>query len=187
MKKYLFAIVLGVLLASPVYAQMGAEKMAPAPASNPITAGEKGSYEMVKGYILKSAELAPPAVFAFKATTEVRTFGQIVGHIADANYMMCSAAAGEKSPGSGDIEKTKKTKADLSSALAESFAYCDKVFAAMTDADGAQVVKFMGDMDSAKLSILSFNTAHDFEHYGNLVTYLRLNKLVPPSTQMGAR
>ena len=187
MKKYLFAFVLGVLLTAPAYAQMGAEGMAAAPSPNPITSGEKSSYELVKGYVVKAAEVAPPAVFAFKATPEVRSFGQIVGHIADANYMMCSAAAGEKSPGSGDIEKTRTTKAALSSALAESFAYCDKVFAAMTDTEGAKLEKFMMGGDMAKLSILSFNTAHDFEHYGNLATYLRLNKIVPPSTQSGAR
>lgn len=91
----------------------------------------------------------------------------------------------EKSPSGGDIEKTKTTKADLSKALAESFAYCDKVFAGMTDATGAKTVKFMMGGDMAKLSILSFNTAHDWEHYGNLVTYMRLNKMVPPSSQGG--
>jgi hypothetical protein len=99
MKRYLSAFVFGVLLASPVYAQMAAEGMAAAPSPNPITAGEKSAYDMVRGYIVKAAAIAPPAVFAFKATPDVRSFGQIVGHIADSNYMMCSAAAGEKSPG----------------------------------------------------------------------------------------
>jgi hypothetical protein len=99
--------------------------------------------------------------------------------------MMCSAAAAERSPDSGDIEKTKTSKAALSQALAESFAYCDGVFTAMTDADGAKPVKSIMGGDMAKLSILSFNTAHDFEHYGNLATYFRLNKIVPPSSQGG--
>jgi uncharacterized damage-inducible protein DinB len=164
---------------------MGGTGTKAASTANPITAGAKATYDMVKGYITKSAEAAPDAVFAFRATPDVRTFGQIIGHIADANYMICSAAAGEKSPGGGDIEKTKTTKADLSNALGESFAYCDRVFAAMTDAEGAKTVKFMMGSDMAKLSILSFNTAHDFEHYGNLVTYMRLNKMVPPSSQGG--
>ena len=126
-------------------------------------------------------------MFDFKATSEVRTFGQIVGHIADSNYMICSAAAGAESPGSGDIEKTKTGKAELSQALAESFAYCDKVYAAMTDVEGSKLTKWMMGGEVAKLSILAFNTAHDFEHYGNLVTYFRLNNIVPPSTASGAR
>lgn len=183
MKTYVSVSLLCVLLASPAYAQMGGAATEMASPANPITAGAKSSYDMVKGYIVKSAEAASDAVFAFRATAEVRTFGQIIGHIADTNYMLCSAAAAEKPPGSGDIEKTRTTKADLSKALAESFAYCDGVFAAMTDTEGANTVKFMMGGDMAKLSILSFNTAHDFEHYGNLVTYMRLNKMVPPSSQ----
>jgi uncharacterized damage-inducible protein DinB len=185
MKAYLSVSLLCVLLVLPASAQTGGAASKTASIANPITAGEKSSYDMVKGYVTKSAQAGSDAVFAFKATAEVRSFGQIVGHIADANYMMCSAAAGEKSPGSGDIEKTKTTKADLSSALAESFAYCDRVFAAMTDAEGAKMVKSMMGGDMSKLSILAFNTAHDFEHYGNLVTYMRLNKMVPPSSQGG--
>ena len=94
---------------------------------------------------------------------------------------------GEKPPaggfdGANSIEKTKTSKADLQKGLAESFAYCDKVHAGMTDAAGAAVIKFFnGDM--AKLSILEFNTHHDFEHYGNIVTYMRLKGLVPPSSE----
>ena len=186
MKTSVSACLLCVLLASPAYAQMEGAGAGTAASPNPITDGAKTSYELVKGWLTKSAEVAPEAVFAFKATPEVRTFGQIIGHIADANYMICATAAGEKPPG-GDVEKTKITKADLSKALAESFAYCDAVFAATTDESGAETVKFMGGGDMAKLSVLSFNTAHDFEHYGNLVTYLRLNKIVPPSTQAGMK
>ncbi len=185
MKMYVSVCVLCVLLASPAYTQTGGAATKTASKANPITAGEKSSYEMVKGYITKSADAASDDVFAYKATPEVRSFGQIIGHIADSNYMMCSAAAGEKSPGSGDIEKTTTTKADLSKAVAESFGYCDRVFAAMTDVEGAKMVKSMMGGDMAKLSILAFNTAHDFEHYGNLVTYMRLNKMVPPSSQGG--
>jgi uncharacterized damage-inducible protein DinB len=185
MKKSVSVSLLCAVLAAPAYAQMGGAASKPGPMANPITAGTKSASDMVKGYITKSAEAAPEALFAFKATPEVRSFGQIIGHVADANYMICSAAAGEKSPGGGDIEKTKTTKADLSKAVAESFAYCDRVYAAMTDAEGAKTVKFMMGSDMAKLSVLAFNTAHNFEHYGNLVTYMRLNKMVPPSSQGG--
>ena len=87
--------------------------------ANPLTAATKSTYDMIKANITKSAEKVTEELYAFKPSPDVRTFGQIVGHIADANYMICSAAGG--SMGSKDsIEKTKTTKADLQKALAES-------------------------------------------------------------------
>lgn len=146
-----------------------------------MTKATKSAFDMVKGYITKSAEQVSEANYEFKATPEVRSFGQLIGHVADANYMICAAAAGEKPP-VGDIEKTKTTKADLQKALAESFAYCDTVYAAMTDMKGHEMVKFFG-AEQPKLAVLAFNTSHDFEHYGNIVTYMRLKGMVPPSSQ----
>jgi uncharacterized damage-inducible protein DinB len=157
-------------------------------AANPLSAGAKRTYGVIKGYITRAAAKMPEENYSFKPTAEVRSFGQIIGHVADSNYGFCAAAAGEKAPmggfepGSVSIEKTKTSKADLAKALADSFAYCDKVHDAMTDTAGAATVKFMtGEM--AKLSILEFNTHHDFEHYGNIVTYMRLKGLVPPSSE----
>jgi uncharacterized damage-inducible protein DinB len=156
--------------------------------ANPLTAGARRTYDIIKGYIIKSAAKMPEENYTFKPTPDVRSFGQIVGHIADANYGFCSAVSGEKPPLGGfapdavSIEKTKTSKADLEKALADSFAFCDKVHAGMTDAAGAAMIKFFtGEM--AKLSILEFNTHHDFEHYGNLVTYMRLKGIVPPSSE----
>jgi len=152
--------------------------------ADPLTAGAKRSYGIIKGYITRAAEKMPEEHYSFKPTPDVRSFGQLVGHVADAQYMICAAAAGEKAPGGegGEVEKSKTSKADLQKALADSTAYCDKVFAAMTDAGGAPTVKFFtGEMP--KLSILEFNTHHDFEHYGNMVTYMRLKGLVPPSSE----
>ena len=159
----------------------------PAASGNPMSSGAKRSYDIIKGYILKSAEKMPEEHYAFKPTPEVRSFGELLGHIADANFVICGMVAEEKPPVGGfeapaSIEKTKNTKADLSKALADSFAFCDKVHAGMTDAEGAAMIKsFVGQM--AKLSFLEFNTHHDFEHYGNIVTYMRLKGLVPPSSE----
>jgi uncharacterized damage-inducible protein DinB len=153
----------------------------PASAQGPTTAALKGQYELVKGNILKSAEKVSEDLYAFKPTPEVRTFGQVVAHIADANYMICGNAAGTKGP-EGSVEKTKTTKADLQKALADSFAFCDAAWAGLTDASAAESVKMFG-MEQTRLTALSFNTAHDFEHYGNLVTYMRLKNIVPPSSE----
>ncbi|HEX2446026.1 MAG TPA: DinB family protein [Vicinamibacterales bacterium] len=156
--------------------------------ANPLSTSAKRTYDIIKNYLTKAAAKVPEEHYSFKPTPDVRSFGQIVGHIADANYGFCSAVAGEKPPVGGfapdavSVEKTKTSKADLEKALAESFAYCDKVHAGMTDAAGSATIKFFtGEM--AKLSILEFNTHHDFEHYGNLVTYMRLKGIVPPSSE----
>jgi uncharacterized damage-inducible protein DinB len=158
---------------------------AQAPPANPISAGAKRTYEIIKGNVTKAAAKMPEEHYTFKPTPDVRSFGQLVAHVADANYGFCAVVLGEKPPDGGferPIEKTKTTKADLEKALAASFAYCDKAHAGMNDAAGAAVVKFfLGEM--AKLSVLDFNTAHDFEHYGNMVTYMRIKNLVPPSSE----
>src|SRR5262245_35284518 len=114
--------------------------------ANPLSAGAKRTYDIIKGYVTRAAEKTPDEHYAFQPTADVRSFGQLVGHVADANYGFCAGAAGEKPPmggfdGTSSIEKTKTTKADLQKALADSFAYCDKVHAAMTDAAGAAMVK----------------------------------------------
>ena len=59
---------------------------------------------------------------------------------------------------------------------------CNKAFDSMTDAKGSQMVKFM-NFDIAKLTVFSLNTAHTDEHYGNMVTYLRIKGIVPPTSE----
>ena len=154
---------------------------APAAPSNPITASEKGFYTLVSGEVIAAAEKMPEQNYSFKPTPEVRSFGQLVGHVADAQYGLCSTATGEPNP-KKDIEKTKTSKADLVTALKDAVAYCNQAFAGMTDAQGSQIVKFM-NYDVARLTVLSVNTAHTDEHYGNMVTYLRMKGIIPPSSE----
>lgn len=149
--------------------------------SDPLTAGIKGIYNISKNDVVKAAAKMPEENYSFKPTPEVRSFGQIVGHVADAQYLFCSAAMGETNPAPG-IEKSKTAKADLVSALNAAFAYCDKAFNVMTDAHAADMVKFFGG-NQPKLAILAFDSAHNMEHYGNLVTYMRMKGLVPPSSE----
>ncbi|MGD0001895.1 MAG: DinB family protein [Bryobacteraceae bacterium] len=158
--------------------------LAPASAQtpdNPISAGQKGLYAMVKNNLVRGAEKMPEENYSFKPTPDVRSFGQLIGHVADAQYMICSAVLGEKNP-APDIEKNKTSKADLVQALKDALAYCDKAYDGLTDAQAAQTVKFFG-RDQAKATVLSFNTMHNMEHYGNMVTYLRLKGLVPPTSE----
>jgi uncharacterized damage-inducible protein DinB len=178
------AVTLVALLATTLIAAGSAVAQAPAAAGGPLTKSLQGTLGYVKGNITKAAEQMPEANYAFQPTPDVRSFGQLIGHIADANFGICSTAAGEKPPApGGQVEKTLVTKADLQKALADSFTYCDKVFAGLTDAQAVELVPFFGGQQMPKLAVLAFNTSHDFEHYGNIVTYLRLKGLVPPSSQ----
>ena len=177
MKKILLVVLLSVAVVSLAVAQS-----TPAPAAaNPLVSATKMQLGMVKGFITKAAAQVPENLYGYKATPEVRSFGQLFGHVADSNYEICAAAAGQKPPVEG-IEKSATAKADLVKAVGESFAYCEKIFDGTSDADAAKTVNFFG-RPQPKLAALAFNTSHDWEHYGNIVTYMRLNKMVPPSSQ----
>ncbi len=150
-------------------------------AADPLSAGQKFLYTNIKGNLLRAAEKMPEENYSFKPTPDVRSFGQLVGHVADAQYLFCSGVLGEKNPAPG-AEKGKTAKADLVQAMKDGFAYCDKAYDGMTDAQAAQTTKLFG-RDQTKMTLLSFNTAHDNEHCGNIVTYMRLKGLVPPSSE----
>lgn len=169
-----------LLAALAIPAALLAQDTQSAPA-NPITVSEKGFYGLVSGYVIAAAEKMPEENYSFKPTPEVRSFGQLVGHVADAQYGMCSIAAGQPNPMKG-IEKNKTSKADLVAALKDAVDQCNRAFAGMTDAEGAQMTKLMG-FSLARLTVFSVNTAHLDEHYGNMVTYMRLKGIVPPSSE----
>src|ERR1700752_1865790 len=130
--------------------------------ANPITASEKGFYALVSGEVIAAAEKMPEENYSFKPTPDVRSFGQLVGHVADAQYGFCSMATGEPNPMKA-IEKTTTSKADLVTALKDAVAYCNKAYTGMTDAQGSQIVQMM-NYDVARLTVLSVNTAHTDEH-----------------------
>ena len=153
--------------------------------TSPLASSAKQVLGFAKNNIVKSAEQVSEADYAFKPVDTVRSFGAIIGHIANANFMICSMGSGAANPMKDvDIEKTKTTKADLQKALADSFAFCEAQFDAMTDAKAAEMVDFFQGKQP-RLNVLQFNIAHDMEHYGNLVTYMRIKGMVPPSSQGG--
>lgn len=154
---------------------------APAVEQEPTTvASVRFVYDLAKDYITRSAEKMTDEQFAFQPTEEVRTFAGILGHIADANYMFCSTVKGEENPNARELE-TLTSKAELTQALAESFAYCDDAYA-ISDEQGSESVEMFGQT-LTRAGVLAFNAAHDYEHYGNLVTYMRVNGIVPPSSE----
>jgi len=154
---------------------------ATAHAQNPMMASIKAQHDQVKGYILKTAELIPESLYGFKATPEVRSIAQLLGHIADGTLNICGTATGNKVTPLA-AEKSMTSKAQLTKALATAFAACDQVIASLDDKKAMETTKFFIGGESTRGMIVAFDTAHNFEHYGNLVTYMRLNKIVPPST-----
>src|SRR5258708_3051677 len=182
MKTLLRLVVL--CLAAPagvVLAQDKATQEKPMVSQDPLSTWNKFAYARVKGMLLKSAEKMPEENYSFKPVDTVRSYGQILGHLADAQYTFCSMALGDKNPAL-DIEHTKTSKADLIAALNAAIAYCDKAYDGMTDASAVQTIKLFGN-DAPRLSALTINNMHDLEHYGNLATYMRMKNIVPPSSE----
>lgn len=125
------------------------------------------AWNRVKRLNTASAQAMPDANYAFKPTPDVRSFGEIIGHLANEHYSICSDVKGEANPQkSVDFEK-KTTKADLVKALNDSYAYCEGI----------------KPKDDKGFGNLLVNVTHDSEHYGNLVTYMRMKGIVPPSSQ----
>jgi uncharacterized damage-inducible protein DinB len=175
---FLFATLVAVPVA--VLAQGSTSAPTQAPPANPISVSQNKLYTLLSGVVIAAAEKMPEESYSFKPTPDVRSFGQLVGHLADSQYFFCSSVEGETKPGGG-AEKSKTSKAELVAALKEAVTYCGKTYAAMTDAKGSEMMKLM-NQDFAKLTVLSANTAHDYEHYGNMVTYMRLKGIVPPTS-----
>ena len=176
MRHMLFALALA-LFAAPVFT--GAQ----APA-NPVSESIRDSWNGAKQNLLGSARVMPDDKFNFRPVATVRTYGQILAHVAGANYLFCAAARGEKSPHTEDaFEKTATTKAQIIKAVEDSIKYCDVAYAALTDRSAGELVSApFGSAKSPRAAALMGNTGHVQEHYGNLVTYLRINGLVPPSS-----
>ena len=164
---------------------MATPAMAAGQTANPLTANAKVQFGALTGFVIRSAEKVPEELYSFRATPDVRSMGQLFGHVADALFSMCSTAGGSKPPRTG-IEKTVTAKAELVAALKEGVSYCNTVLDAMTDQKGTETVPFYFG-PTPRLSVLYFAVTHTYEHYGNLVTYMRLKNIVPPSSEPPAK
>jgi DinB superfamily len=147
-------------------------------AQNPLSTEAKQAYTGVKNNLTRAAEKMPADAYDFKASPDIRTFGALIGHIADSQMGTCSAVNGEMKQG-GASSKTKKD--ELVAALKSSFEECDKAFDALTDASAGSMVKTRRG-ERTKLGTLVGVTTHDNEEYGYLAVYMRLKGIVPPSS-----
>lgn len=183
MTKILAAILFVFMLSGSAAAQNGTS---PTPS---FASWLKNAYATNRQNIVRSAAKVPEEFYGLRPgpQTEVRTFGQIVGHLANFNYLWCSQAKGEKNPNEGkDLEKLS-SKAALTKALGDAFAYCDGVYDSLTDASAQQVVEITQENGSKarlnRVSLLVLNYGHNNEHYGNIVTYMRIKSIVPASSE----
>lgn len=150
-------------------------------ASRATMSSLRGLHDITAMNLMKTAEMLDEEIYAFRPTEEVRTAGAILAHVANAQFMFCSSAAGDENPNTVNYEEAATTKADVVAALRDGLDYCAGVYDGMSDEEGAQMRAIFG-RDMAASAILAFNSAHNYEHYGNLVTYMRINGIVPPSS-----
>jgi len=149
--------------------------------ASPGVAAAREAWRQMTTYVTRAAEQMPEADYAYRPIATVRTFGQMIGHVAGAQRVFCAAALGDPEPREDAIEKSATTKAALVQALKASTTYCERAYA-LTDAQAAGRASSMGDAGT-KLSFLAENATHNAEHYGNIVTYMRMKGMVPPSSQ----
>ena len=185
MKRVFIVALLGIVLAIPAAAQTG-QQSSP---KDPMATWLHNAFNSNRKNIEKSAEKVSEDLYGLRPgpQEEVRTFGQILGHLANFNYLWCSQAKVEKNPGQGSDFEKLASKAALLRALSDAFTYCDTAYAALTDASGLEVITVTQEngrkAQVPRMSLLVLNYGHNNDHYGNLVTYMRIKSIVPASSE----
>lgn len=179
MKRVLYAAPVVALFSSVAFSQMPAGQKI-----NLATSLQRG-YANIKTNLTQEADKMPEADYSFKpgSTPEARTFAQVIAHIAQSQFGTCSALKGTPNPHQGkNLEQDLKTKAEVTKALADSFAICDEAFANVTDSNATEFVK-VGQNELTRAAVLYGLIVHGNELYGTGAVYLRSKNIVPPSTE----
>lgn len=153
----------------------------PQTSSNPLSSDIKRGYESVKKNLVAAAEKVPDEDYAFKPTPEMRSMAEVFGHAASAQMRVCSAVTGSQ----GAALKTDG-KANIVAALKESSEACDKAFDSLTDSNATEMIKLPRG-EATKLGALAGVVTHDTEQYAALAVYMRLQGIVPPSSERAGR
>ena len=158
--------------------------------STSAASSARAMFATIRRDLAEAAEAMPAEDYAYKPHPDSRTFAALVGHVANGNYLFCALAKGAppmSTPiATGNFERLTD-KAALVKALNESLAYCDAVYETATDASFNETITTptFGPFKTTQTTrglLLTFNTTHDNEHYGNVVVYMRAKGHVPPST-----
>ena len=172
------AVLLVLLTAAPALGQS-----APTPAARSNVEFARRAWREVHGYLAQAAAAAPDTLFAFKPAAEVRSFGETLDHVAASERGYCQMALGEQ-PGGDGAGTGARTKAEILAALVAAKDVCERAYGQSDEETGRPAY---GGGRATRLHVLLENAMHDNEHYGNIVTYLRLRGLVPPSSQPTSR
>ena len=172
-------LLLSLAIAVPLHAHAQA-----ATGSNTSESDLRYQWTGVSTYLSRAAAAVPDSSYAYKPTSTVRSFGEVIAHVAGSQKMFCAAALGETIPAENAVEKASTSKADIVKALNESNTYCARAYA-LPASKLTGDVKLFGQTFS-KRAVLMLNMGHDNEHYGNVVTYMRMLGMVPPSSQPAA-
>jgi uncharacterized damage-inducible protein DinB len=174
------ALILLSVAVSPLAGQAAPSASAP---DNASVAAVRTMWEMMTNYVTQAALDMPEEKYSYRPTPEVRSFGELIGHVAGAQNLICAVALGEPPRAENEIEKTVKTKDGLIQALRQSTEYCARAYQ-QADAATRAAVELFG-RPATRFHALVLNATHNGEHYGNIVTYLRINGMVPPSSRGG--
>ena len=168
--------ILSVSVLAPVAnAQISPNLPNPIASPNPLTMTLSIFRSNMQDKIMKSAEAMPESKYSYRPTKDVRSFAEILDHVGDISYILCSNVKGEAPPA---MAAAKSSKAEITAYVKGAFDYCDGVYSGFTDAHLNAPADFFG-VKTNKMFILTQVGNHDALHYGNLVTYLRINGVVP--------
>lgn len=171
------------LLSACLFTAVSASAQQPAaPQKITVATAVQRSYDNIKRNLTEAAEKMSEADYSFKPAADSRTYGQLFGHVANAQFGSCAAAKGVANPNQGNDNEKKATKAEFVKALSDSFAFCDDAYSGLTDANATEMVK-QGQNEIARAAVLANNMSHSNEMYGTVAVYMRLKGLVPPSTE----
>ena len=146
---------------------------------SPLLGPLKQQWEGLRANVVRTAEIVPEDKYDFKPTPEVRSFRDQFVHIVEENYFFMGFVSGQKTP----PPKNLKTKAEIIKALNDSYDFGAKAIAGLNDQTALEVIPLMGNRPGPRWSMALMNIIDNMDHYGNLVVYMRLNGITPPSSQ----
>ena len=136
------------------------------PKAPDVSADVRNGFNEVNGWVMQAAEMVPADKYSYKPVDTVRTFGQLIAHIANSYNYFCANAAGNKVEWSEAVEKGKTDKDTLLPKLKEAVGRCNTAYGS----------------SNAQFRQLLMNVGHTNLHYGNIITYMRMMGLKPPSS-----
>jgi hypothetical protein len=131
-----------------------------------VVADVRKGFEEVNDWVAKAADTVPSDKYSYRPVDTVRTFGELIAHITDSYNYFCAHAVGNKVQWADPVEKGKTDKETLLPKLKEAAGKCTAAYGA----------------NNAQLRPLFGNVGHTSLHYGNIITYMRMMGLKPPSS-----